>query len=351
MHDPHTKNDVLENALDDNENKSHQSSRIKIDFLASKELNKRLAIIDEEIIRLFESERGDPEVLYDTALHLLQAGGKHVRSLLTALSCEAVGGSFNEALPFAVATEFVQTASLIHDDVIDDDEVRRGVESTHLKFGTRMAIIAGDLLVARAVKLVSENTSRELLKIVATSGIQMCEGEASDILMYVTTDNKFTTENYFEVVRRKTVAFMRAATKVGAFIGKATEEQLDILDTFGELMGFAFQIRDDILDIIASENSTGKSVLSDLKGIKTNYVLVHALENSSQDEVAQCIKALQNHDVGFAMELIKKSNSIEQAKYLAYDYAVRAKEAIRNKGFLNEELLCALADYAYDRDF
>ncbi|TFG33620.1 hypothetical protein EU527_07375, partial [Candidatus Thorarchaeota archaeon] len=121
MHDPSTKSDVLENASDDNENRSLQSQRTKIDFLASKELNKRLAIIDEEIIRVFESERGEPKILYDTAIHLLQAGGKHIRSLLTALSCEAVGGSFNEALPFAVATEFVQTASLIHDDVIDDD--------------------------------------------------------------------------------------------------------------------------------------------------------------------------------------------------------------------------------------
>ena len=234
MHDSRTKNDVLEKASDDTEVRSVQSARTKIDFLASKELNKRLAIIDEEIIKVFESEKGEPEVLYDTALHLLQAGGKHVRSLLTALSCEAVGGSFNEALPFAVATEFVQTASLIHDDVIDDDTIRRGVESTHLKYGTRMAIIAGDLLVARAVKLVSEHSSPELLSVVATSGVEMCEGEASDILMYVTSTNQFTSENYFEIVRRKTVAFMRAAAKVGALLGKATDEQLSIIDSFGE---------------------------------------------------------------------------------------------------------------------
>ncbi len=351
MHDRRTRSDVLENASDDDENMSLQTPRTKIDFLAVKELNKRLAIIDEEIIRVFESERGEPKVLYDTAVHLLQAGGKHVRSLLTALSCEAVGGSFNEALPFAVATEFVQTASLIHDDVIDDDAIRRGVESVHRKYGTRIAIIAGDLLVARAVKLVSEHASPELLSIVASSGVQMCEGEASDFLMYVTSTNHFTSESYFDVVRRKTVAFMRAAAKVGAILGKASDEQQNTLDVFGELMGYAFQIRDDILDIIASESSTGKSVRSDLKGNKINYVLVHALESNSKDEVARCIETLQHGDIDFALELIKRSKSIEHATNLANEYTTKAKETIKNKGFLNEDLLFALADHASDRNF
>ncbi|MBN2229129.1 MAG: polyprenyl synthetase family protein [Candidatus Thorarchaeota archaeon] len=351
MPDPRKDIDILETALDDNENSSRQLRRQKIDLRASKELHKRLAIIDEEIIRVFKSERGEPEILYDTAQHLLQAGGKHVRSLLTTLSCEAVGGSFNEALPFAVATEFVQTASLIHDDVIDDDAIRRGVESTHRKFGSRMAIIAGDLLIARAMKLVSDHASLELMNIVAAAGIQMCEGEASDILMYLITSNQFTTKSYFDVVRRKTVSFMRAAAKVGAMIGKASEEQSSILEIFGEQMGYAFQIKDDILDVVASENSVGKSVLSDLKGNKTNYVLVHALESSSEEEAKHSIELLKNGEIDFALDLIKRSDSIEHADSLAYEYAAKAKETIRNKGFLNEDLLCALADHACDRDF
>ncbi len=351
MPDAQTKTDFEDKALDDTESRVERPDRSKINPLASKELHKRLAIIDNEIIKVFMKERGEPEILYETALHLLQAGGKHVRSLLTALSCEAVGGSFNEALPFAVATEFVQTASLIHDDVIDDDAIRRGVESTHRKYGNRMAIIAGDLLVARAVKLVSEHASPRLMKIVANAGVQMCEGEASDILTYVTATQQFTEESYFEVVRRKTVAFMRAASRVGAIVGNAKDEQSEILDKFSEQMGYAFQIRDDILDVIASENAIGKSVLSDLKGSKMNYVLVHALESSSDQETNRCLEALSRGEIDVVLELIHKTKSIQHASHLANKYASEAKQTILNKGFLNEDLLCALADHAGDREY
>ena len=144
---------------------------------------------------------------------------------------------------------------------------------------------------------------------------------------------------------------MRAAAKVGALIGKASDQQIEILDTFAEQMGYAFQIRDDILDIVASENSVGKSVLSDLKGNKTNYVLIHALESSSEEEVNLCIKNLQDGDVDFAMNLIKRSNSIQHSRSLALEYASKAKEIMRNKGLLNEDLLAVLADHAGDRDF
>ena len=348
MRERRAKADIVRDTSGDTEN-APQKVRNKLQ--TSKELHRRLAVIDEEIIRVFNSERGEPEILYDTALHLLQAGGKHVRSLITALSCEAVGGTFEEALPYAVATEFVQTASLIHDDVIDDDDKRRGVESTHKKFGSRMAILAGDLLVARAVKLVSQHATPELLDIVATTGVKMCEGEALDILMYIVEPGLLTKESYFEVVRRKTVSFMRGAARAGATIGKATEEQIEILNSYGEQMGYAFQLRDDILDVIASETSTGKTALSDLKGNKTNYVLIHALSESSEDEVNKCTELLKEGKTDFALELIRRSGAVEHASALAQEYAEKAKDAIRNKGLLNEDLLFVLADHAGERDF
>ncbi|MGY5873445.1 MAG: polyprenyl synthetase family protein [Candidatus Thorarchaeota archaeon] len=315
------------------------------------ELHKRLVAIEEEIARVIESERGNPETLYDTAQHLLQAGGKRIRSLLTILSCEAVGGSFEEALPFAVATEFVQTASLIHDDVIDDDDTRRGVESTHKKYGSRMAIIAGDLLIAQAVKLVSQFASPELMHVVADAGVKMCEGEASDILTYFTTPKLLTKESYFEIVRRKTVSFMRAAINIGGMVGKATSEQLEILDSFGEQLGYAFQIRDDILDVIASTTTTGKTVHSDLKGSKTNFVLIHALSSCTELEANKCTNLLNEGNIEFALQLIESTDAVKHASDLAQEYAEKAKEVIRNKGFMNEDLLCALADLAGDRDF
>ncbi|TFH11813.1 MAG: polyprenyl synthetase family protein [Candidatus Thorarchaeota archaeon] len=315
------------------------------------ELHRRLVAIEERIDLVFEAERGEPEVLYETAKHILQAGGKRIRSLLATLCCEAVGGTFEEALPFAVATEFVQTASLIHDDVIDEDDTRRGVDSTHKKYGNRMAIIAGDLLIAQAVKLVSKFSSPELMYLVADAGVKMCEGEASDILMYFTTPKFLTEESYFDIVRRKTVSFMRAATKIGGMVGKASDEQLEILDTFGEQIGYAFQIRDDILDVIASSTVTGKTVHSDLKGSKTNYLLIHALSLCTESEASRCMDLLNDGNIEFALQLIEKTDAVKHASDLAQEYAEKAKEVITNKGFMNEYLLCALADLAGDRDF
>ena len=315
------------------------------------ELHNRLVAVDEEIDRVFETERGEPEILYETAQHLLQAGGKRIRSLLVILSCEAVGGTMEQALPFAVATEFVQTASLIHDDVVDEDDIRRGVESTHKKYGNRIAIIAGDLLIAIGTKLVAKFTSPELLSVLADSGIKMCEGEASDMLMYTTTPEAVNEETYFDVIKRKTVSFMRAATKMGGMIGSAKTEQLEILDSFGEQMGYAFQIRDDILDVIASTKKIGKSALSDLKGTKANYLLIHALSKSTKAEVKKCNTLLREGDIEYALELIKRTDAVRHASTLAREYSERAKELIRNKGFLNEGLLISLADHAGDREF
>lgn len=315
------------------------------------ELHRRLVTIEERINRVFEFEIGEPEILYETAKHILQAGGKRIRSLLLTLCCEAVGGTFENALPFAVATEFIQTASLIHDDVIDEGDTRRGVESAHNKYGNRMAIIAGDLLVAQAVKLVSQFASPDLLRLIADAGVKMCEGEASDILMYFTTPTILTEESYFDIVRQKTVSFMKASTKVGGMIGKATDEQLATLESFGENMGYAFQIRDDILDIIAGTEATGKTTNSDLIGSKANYVLTYALTTCSEAEVSSYTKLLNEGNIELVLELIERTEAVDHASVLAQEYAEKAKEAIRNKGLLNEDLLCTLADVAGDRDF
>jgi len=336
MREHHIKADIVGNTSDESRRQ---------------ELHSRLVTIEEEINRIVEFERGEPETLYDTAQHLLQAGGKRIRSLLVTLSCEAVGGTFEDALPFAIATEFVQTASLIHDDVIDEDDTRRGVESTHKKYGNRMAIIAGDLLIAQAVKMVSQIASPELIRLLADTGVKMCEGEASDILMYFTTPTLLTKDSYFDIVRRKTVSFMSAATKIGGMVGKATVEQLEILNSFGEQMGYAFQIRDDILDVISSSTTTGKTANSDLKGNKANYVLIHALSLSTESEATKCMNLLNEGKIEFALELIKRTDAVAHSSTLAQEYAEKAKDAIRNKGLANEDLLCSLADHAGDRDF
>ena len=267
------------------------------------------------------------------------------------LSCEAVGGTVVDALPFAVATEFIQTASLIHDDVIDEDDLRRGVETMHKKYGEKMAIISGDLLVGLAIKLIGERASPQLLTSVATAGIRMCEGEAADLLMSQERAHYYTTKAALDIIRMKTVAFMTYAAKIGAILGKATEEQSDLLTKYAEELGYSFQIRDDILDIIATQSRTGETGLSDLKGSVSNFVLAHTIENSPPRKKKELIRRLDQDDVDFAFAQIKEMKSIEYSTEIANEFMEAAKGRIRESNFPNGELLILLADFAVKRQY
>ncbi|MHA1963430.1 MAG: polyprenyl synthetase family protein [Candidatus Thorarchaeota archaeon] len=318
-------------------------------LLENEKIRTRINLINEEIKRCLLDEDGEPALLYETTRHLILAGGKRLRSLLLTLCCEAVGGTVVDALPFAVATEFVQTASLIHDDVVDEDNLRRGVETTHKKYGRKMAIIAGDLLVAIAIKLIGERSTPELLTYVATGGIKMCEGEAADLLMSKDKVQSYTTEAALEIIRMKTVSFMTSAAKVGAMLGNANQTQLEALIKYSEMLGFSFQIRDDILDIVATQNGTGKTVQSDLRGSRSNFVLAHAIESCTSKQKEDFVQKMNGGDVEFALERISEYKSVEYSTEIAEKYMVAAKEAIRGFDFVNEELLLLLANFAMKR--
>jgi len=337
------------NTETDNRAEESISQLYSTGLLENEKIRTRINLINEEIKRCLLDEDGDPALLYETARHLILAGGKRLRSLLLVLCCEAVGGTVVDALPFAVATEFVQTASLIHDDVVDDDNMRRGVETTHKKFGGKMAIIAGDLLVALAIKLIGERSTPQLLTYVAAGGIRMCEGEAADLLMSQKKDHSYTTKAALDIIRMKTVSFMVSAAKVGAMLGHANEKQIEALVKYAEMLGYSFQIRDDILDIVATQNGTGKTVLSDLKGSRSNFVLAHAIENCSPDQRKEFAKRLGNGDVDFILERIKEGKSVEYSTGIARKYLEAAKGTIQGISFANEELLMLLADFAANR--
>ncbi len=329
------------------------SSNAEITFLdelsKSEIIRDRLGIINNEIEKFLGERKGEPEILYETAAHLLRAGGKRLRSLLVVLACEAVGGDASKAIPFAIATEFAQTASLIHDDVIDEDPLRRGVKSTHEKYGQKMAILAGDLLIAQAVRMIGKHSTPELLLEVAEGGMRMCEGEAADMLMQANNPAEMTKDNYLTMIEKKTVSFIRTATNMGASVGGGTSTQCSALKAYGENLGFAFQIRDDVLNIISSKEITGKSVHSDLLSQRCSYALVHALDTCSESERDRCLNLLSEGNTSYALELIHKTDAIPQAIALAQDYVAKAKRALDDHDFENEELLRMIADFVLQR--
>ena len=315
------------------------------------DLKHKIQLLNQELEKYINTEQIEPAQLRDAAYHLLLAGGKRMRSLIVLLSCEAVGGDIQKALPIAVATEFLQTASLIHDDIIDDDAMRRGVGTVHRVYGDKIALLAGDLLIAWGVKIIGEHGTPEILRHIGTGGMQLCEGEAEDLIMSIANTENLNASRYLRLVGRKTASFLRNAALVGTIIGEAPPDQRDALVQYAEMLGYAFQLRDDILDVQSSQSVSGKTVHSDLRWQRCNYPLIHALEVSSESERAKGLSALEVGNLDFVLDLIDRTKAIEHAEALARDYVHRAKRALDKWDFPTRTLLEQVAEFILARQY
>ncbi len=324
-----------------------QSSVVRADH----ELRARLDRVEAYIQDFVTSLTGQPAQLYEAAAYLLKAGGKRVRPLVLVLSCEAVGGTLERALPFALATELFHTASLLHDDIVDDDETRRGVATGHHRFGRRMAVIAGDLLVAHAIRTIGTRVSPELIVQLGECGIRMCEGEAVDLLVANGGGLSMSSGEYLQMIGLKTASFMREAARVGAVVGGGSTEQQAVLADYGQDLGYAFQIRDDILNVSSSESTIGKPVLTDLMMSRGNILLVRALEAATTEERQWCIRALGEGSVDAALQLIERTGAVEYAQQLADSYVTHARHLLESVELAHTTLLARLADFVTSRTY
>ncbi|MFX1301316.1 MAG: polyprenyl synthetase family protein [Promethearchaeota archaeon] len=320
-------------------------------FLKSEDIQSRIILINKAVMGYLQSVKGEPEILYEAAHHLILAGGKRLRSLVSLLCCEAVGGSIEKILPITVAAELLQTASLIHDDIIDKDDLRRGVPTVHVKYGHDIAILAGDFLIAQAFRIIGEHGTPELVVNISSGGVRMCEGEVVDLFITPEHEETFTTEEYMKMIERKTAVFLEEAARNGAIVGEASEEQHTALAHYGSMIGIAFQLKDDILDIQATQQNLKKTTMSDLRLKRGNYPLVYTMERCSKEQGESCLYALDNNQWSDVINLIKQYNALEHTMQLAQSYAEQAKEALRGHQFKNTELLEQLADFTVQRKF
>jgi geranylgeranyl diphosphate synthase type II len=224
------------------------------------------------------SKTPHPAVVYDPIRHILSAGGKRVRPVLTMLACEAVGGRAAEALDAAAAIEMLHTFTLVHDDVMDHAAVRRGKPTIHTKWDENAAILAGDALAALAYRAIlrTENRLTEVLGAFNDAFITVCDGQGFDKEFELRTD--ITVDRYLLMIRKKTARMISASAEIGALIGGGTPHEVRALRSFGEHLGTAFQIQDDLLDIEGTPEEFGKAIGGDVKEGKRTYLLVRALE-------------------------------------------------------------------------
>ena len=301
----------------------------------------------------------EPDELQDSSLHLVKAGGKMIRPSLAILSAEAVGGQAQHALKAAAAVELIHTFSLIHDDIMDQDEKRRGQPSVHMIWGESMAILAGDTLFSKAFETVlwTENDGVDsqlvvgALQTVVDSCVKICEGQALD--MGFADRLAVSEEEYLHMIYKKTAALIAAATRSGAILGGGSKEQVEALTEYGKLIGLAFQIQDDYLDVISDEDNLGKPVGSDIAEGKRTLLVVHTLEAANPEDREELIRILReesDQNVPRGIEIFEEYGSIDYAHDIARDNVKQAKELLLTlEDTPAREALMMLADFVLER--
>ncbi|MEA3255155.1 MAG: polyprenyl synthetase family protein [Candidatus Altiarchaeota archaeon] len=304
-----------------------------------------------EVNRLIkEVLTGKPDRLYKAARQLPDAGGKRIRPLLCILSCEAVGGERDDALRTAVAMELVHTFTLVHDDIMDNDELRRGNPSVHVNFGEPTAILAGDLLFAKAFEVCNP----KIKEVLAKASSEICEGQELDMSFEERFD--VSEEEYMEMIRKKTAVLFEAATKSGAMLGGASDREIEALALYGLNIGLAFQIWDDVLGVMAKEENLGKPVGSDIVEGKKSLVVIKTLEHLEQPERSELIRILKSEvntgaDIDKAMGFFRECHSIEYCKRKAEELIMDAKKFLKKlPDSQAREDLFGIADLVVERE-
>lgn len=241
--------------------------------------------LKEETERSSYAKDKYPHSLYDPVNYIMSGGGKRIRPLMTMIACETFGGSAEDALDAAVAMEILHNFTLVHDDIMDNADTRRGRDTVHKKWDVNSAILVGDELIGLSYRSLLKTESVRIAEVVRafTDGvIEVCEGQALD-KEFETNDN-VSLNDYLLMIRKKTAELLKTSAVVGAIIGNANSHEMESINSYSENLGLAFQIQDDLLDVTAVESEFGKKIGGDILERKKTYLYVKSLEILSGDE-------------------------------------------------------------------
>lgn len=328
-------------------------------------LSSQIAESAEKVNRFIEKVvdiEDEPKLLYRASRQIVDAGGKRLRPFLVLKSCKLVEGREEDAIPTAAALELLHTFTLIHDDIMDQDEKRRGVPTVHTQWGVPIAIVAGDLLFAKVYEAITKYTDPkhvtpkrilQVLKEISEATVTICEGQTRDMMFE--SKETVSEEEYFEMIKSKTAALFETSARCGGILGGATKRQVDCLGEFGHYSGIAFQVIDDVLGLTADEKVLKKPVGNDVREGKRTLIVVYALEKASESQRKKILGTLGNKDasseeIGETIELIESLGAIDYAKQLAEKYIKKAKKALASfPASEDREDLISLSDLIFAR--
>lgn len=332
------------------------------DATIERKLKANSAKVNRYINNLLEPRR--PEVLYEAAKHVVASGGKRLRPFLVLKSCELVGGNPDSAVPFAAAMEVLHNFTLIHDDIMDGDDLRRGVPTVHKLWGVPIGIASGDLLLTKVYQAMVEQATEgglpcerviACIEKVTDANIAICEGQVLDLSFPSVTD--VSEDDYLTMVGEKTSALFKACAEIGAIAGGGGLAEVVKLGSFAWDAGIAFQIIDDILGVVGDEKTLGKPVGSDLREGKKTLIVIHALKRASPIERKAITRVLgvkdaKTSEIEAANEALRSTGGIDYARAKAREYADKAKATLTlfPESQAKNDLL-GLVDYFMKRNY
>jgi octaprenyl-diphosphate synthase len=304
------------------------------------------------VIRTRMASEHAPRIPEVTA-HLVEAGGKRLRPMLTLATARMCGYAGEDHVKLAATVEFIHTATLLHDDVVDGSSQRRGRPTANLLWDNKSSVLVGDYLFARSFQLMVETGSIRVLDILADAAATIAEGE---VLQLTTAANLATdADTYLKVVRGKTAALFAAATEVGGVIAARPAAEVEALRVYGDALGIAFQMVDDLLDVAGDAAVTGKNVGDDFRDRKLTLPFIKAVAKADAGERAFWVRTIEKGDqteadLATALDLLARHGAIDETRDEAVAWAARAKAALASlpdhpvKGMLVD-----LSDYVVAR--
>jgi octaprenyl-diphosphate synthase len=309
-----------------------------------------MARVDEVIRRRLDSH---VLLIRTVADYIIGSGGKRLRPTLVLLSANAFGATGEARHELAAVIEFIHTATLLHDDVVDESSLRRGRKTANAEFGNAASVLVGDFLYSRAFQMIVAAGSLRIMKVLADATNVIAEGEVLQLLNVHDADTD--EENYLRVIRYKTAKLFEAATQVGAILGHAPPEAETALAEYGMHLGTAFQLIDDVLDYSGDLHETGKNLGDDLAEGKPTLPLIYAMRSGTEDDRACIRKAIEEggkQDLDRVVEAIHRVGALDYARQRAREEAALATARLEHLPHSScRDSLLQLAHFSVERKF
>lgn len=328
-----------------------KDSQELIDFDSIKELTSAEAAAVDRLI--LDELSSDVVLINQIGHYIVGSGGKRLRPMLLLLSAKALDYTGSSHITLAAVIEFIHTATLLHDDVVDDSDLRRGKDSANAVWGNAASVLVGDYLYSRAFEMMVRTDTMRVMEVLSKTTTAIAEGE---VLQLLNCNNPATTEEkYLEVISRKTAILFSAATRLGAILAGCSEEIEEKLAQYGQHLGNAFQLIDDALDYKASKEELGKNLGDDLAEGKPTLPLIYAIQNGSESESETIRQAITNGERNAFNEvyaIVQSTNAIEYTEQRANEEAekaIAALDILKDSDF--KQAMISLARFSVQRNY